>query len=90
MHSCSIAKASRGDVSWASCLEAYDCREQWTWSNWHNTPRGRMVFLSQMLPARGLLKVPLAQGAPSLEPLGPSGPHKGCSGGRGGLLRNPE
>jgi len=49
MPSCSIVQVAHGGASWASCLSDYDCNATWNWSNWHNTPRGRLVLLSQFV-----------------------------------------
>lgn len=46
--SCVPAKAGRGEVPVASCLPPADCDTKWTWSNWLNMPRGRLVSMTQV------------------------------------------
>ncbi|CAE8723879.1 unnamed protein product [Polarella glacialis] len=45
---CSITQAALGIVPWSSCMN-YTVEPHWTWENWLNTPRGRLVFLSMFL-----------------------------------------
>eukprot|EP00931_Biecheleriopsis_adriatica_P096011 TRINITY_DN69656_c0_g1_i1.p1 TRINITY_DN69656_c0_g1~~TRINITY_DN69656_c0_g1_i1.p1 ORF type:complete len:537 (+),score=90.54 TRINITY_DN69656_c0_g1_i1:46-1656(+) len=47
--SCNSAKVVHGQQSWGSCLSSYDCQTPWNWSNWLDTPRGRLVYLTQFL-----------------------------------------
>eukprot|EP00927_Polykrikos_kofoidii_P015329 TRINITY_DN16799_c0_g1_i1.p1 TRINITY_DN16799_c0_g1~~TRINITY_DN16799_c0_g1_i1.p1 ORF type:complete len:585 (-),score=55.80 TRINITY_DN16799_c0_g1_i1:62-1726(-) len=44
---CSIVKATVGNVSWASCLEGEEHDPVWNWTNWLGMPRGRLVLMTQ-------------------------------------------
>lgn len=47
--SCSMVKAARDPEEFGSCLRGYACEDAWNASNWLNTPRGRLVYLSQFV-----------------------------------------
>eukprot|EP00434_Breviolum_minutum_P019363 symbB.v1.2.017070.t1/scaffold1283.1/size126978/9 len=47
--SCSISKVSNGEEAWSQCLQDYDCETSLSFSNFLNTPRGRLVLASQFL-----------------------------------------
>jgi len=50
MLSCSITEAARGTYPLHACLDGYNCDAAWNISNWQNTPSGRLVLASQVLP----------------------------------------
>ncbi len=46
--SCHLKDAAEGAVSWSACLAALHC-STYNLSNWLETPRGRLIFLSQFV-----------------------------------------